>query len=71
VGELTATTIYAWMGDVKRFLDAMTLAACADLVPSIRQSGEAVLPWLLLGISPNSPPQVLSNANSKFRLRRR
>lgn len=41
VGELTATTIYAWVGDVKRFPDAKTLAAYAGLVPSIRQSGEA------------------------------
>jgi len=40
VGELTATTIYAWVGDVRRFPDAKALAAYAGLVPSIRQSGE-------------------------------
>jgi transposase len=40
VGELTATTIYAWVGDVERFPDAKALAAYAGLVPSIRQSGE-------------------------------
>jgi transposase len=40
VGALTATTIYAWVGDVRRFPDAKALAAYAGLVPSIRQSGE-------------------------------
>jgi transposase len=40
VGPLTATTIYAWVGDVRRFPDAKALAAYAGLVPSMRQSGE-------------------------------
>jgi transposase len=40
VGTFTATTIYAWVGDVRRFPDAKALAAYAGLVPSIRQSGE-------------------------------
>jgi transposase len=41
VGTLTATTIYAWVGDVRRFPDAKALAAYAGLVPSVRQSGDA------------------------------
>lgn len=41
VGELTATTIYAWVGDVRRFPDAKALAAYAGLVPSVHQSGDA------------------------------
>jgi transposase len=40
VATLTATTIYAWVGDVRRFPDAKSLAASAGLAPSIRQSGE-------------------------------
>jgi transposase len=40
VGVLTSATIYAWVGDVRRFPDAKALAAYAGLVPSIRQSGE-------------------------------
>jgi transposase len=40
VGALTATTIYAWVGDVRRFPDAKALAAYAGLVPSVRQSGD-------------------------------
>ena len=39
VGALTATTIYAWVGDVRRFPDAKALGAYAGLVPSVRQSG--------------------------------
>jgi transposase len=41
VGVLTATTIYAWVGDVRRFPDAKALAAYAGLVPSVHQSGDA------------------------------
>ena len=41
VGALTAMTIYAWVGDVRRFPDAKALAAYAGLVPSVRQSGDA------------------------------
>jgi transposase len=41
VGALTATTVYAWVGDVRRFPDAKALAAYAGLVPSVRQSGDA------------------------------
>jgi len=41
VGPLTATTIYAWVGDVRRFPNAKALAAYAGLVPSVRQSGDA------------------------------
>jgi transposase len=43
VGQLAATTIYAWVGDVRRFPDAKALAAYAGLVPSARQSGEVQL----------------------------
>jgi hypothetical protein len=50
VGELTATTIYAWVGDVRRFPDAKALAAYAGLVPSIRQRSGATLD------SRNRPP---------------
>ena len=38
-GALTATTIYAWVGDARRFPDTKALAAYAGLVPSVRQSG--------------------------------
>src|SRR4029453_5560514 len=41
IGALTATTIWAWVGDVRRFPDAKSLAAYAGLVPSVRQSGDA------------------------------
>jgi transposase len=40
IGVLTATTVYAWVGDVRRFPDAKALAAYAGLVPSVRQSGQ-------------------------------
>jgi transposase len=40
VGILTATTIYAWVGDVGRFPNAKALAAYAGLVPAVRKSGE-------------------------------
>jgi transposase len=42
IGPLTATTIYAWVGDVRRFPNAKALAAYAGLVPSVRQSGGTV-----------------------------
>ena len=42
IGVLTATTIYAWVGEVSRFPHAKQLAAYAGLVPSVRQSGGAV-----------------------------
>jgi transposase len=38
IGELVATTIYAWVGDVRRFPNAKALASYAGLVPSVRQS---------------------------------
>ena len=38
VGDLVATTIYAWVGEIGRFPDAKSLAAYAGLVPSVRQS---------------------------------
>jgi transposase len=41
VGVLVATTIYAWVGDARRFPNAKALAAYAGLVPSVRQSGGA------------------------------
>jgi transposase len=41
IGALTATTIYAWVGDVRRFPNAKALAAYAGLVPSVRQSGDS------------------------------
>ena len=40
IGPLTATTIYAWVGDVGRFPNAKVLGAYAGLTPSVRQSGE-------------------------------
>jgi transposase len=39
IGVLTATTIYAWVGDIDRFPSAKVLSAYAGLVPSVRQSG--------------------------------
>jgi transposase len=39
VGALTATMIYAWVGDVRRFPTAKMLGAYAGLVPQVRQSG--------------------------------
>jgi transposase len=42
IGPLTATSIYAWVGDVRRFPNAKALAAYAGLVPAVRQSGGAV-----------------------------
>src|SRR2546427_500984 len=39
IGPLTATTIYAWVGDVRRFPNPKALAAYAGLVPTVRQSG--------------------------------
>lgn len=44
IGPLTATMIYAWVGEVRRFPSAKTLGAYAGLVPSIRQSGEST--WM-------------------------
>jgi transposase len=38
VGDLVATTIYAWVGEIGRFPDAKSLAAYAGLVPSVYQS---------------------------------
>jgi len=42
IGHLTATMIYAWVGDVRRFPHAKQLAAYAGLVPAVRQSGSTV-----------------------------
>lgn len=42
VGGLVASTIYAAVGDVRRFPTAKHLAAYAGLVPTVRQSGNAV-----------------------------
>ena len=41
VGPTVALTIYAWVGDVRRFPSARRLAAYAGLVPSVWQSGNA------------------------------
>lgn len=38
VGDLVATTIYAWVGEIGRFPDAKSLSAYAGLVPSVYQS---------------------------------
>jgi transposase len=38
VGDLVATTIYAWVGEIERFPDAKSLGAYAGLVPSVWQS---------------------------------
>ena len=40
IGWLIATSVYAWVGDVRRFPNARALCAYAGLVPSVRQSGE-------------------------------
>ena len=40
IGELTAITIYAWVGDISRFGNARQLASYAGLVPSVHQSGD-------------------------------
>ena len=42
IGPLTATMLYAWVGDVRRFPHAKQLAAYAGLVPTVRQSGSTV-----------------------------
>lgn len=42
IGWVVATTIYAWVGDVRRFPRAKALAAYAGLVPTVRQSGGTV-----------------------------
>jgi transposase len=42
IGPLTATMLYAWVGDVRRFPHAKQLAAYAGLVPTVRQSGGTV-----------------------------
>jgi transposase len=43
IGPLMATTIYAWVGDVRRFPNAKALAAYAGLVATVRQSGGAAI----------------------------
>lgn len=40
VGERVALTIYAWVGDARRFRSSRELGSYAGLVPSVRQSGE-------------------------------
>jgi transposase len=40
IGLITATTIYAVVGDIGRFRNARALCAYAGLVPTVRQSGE-------------------------------
>ena len=42
IGPFTATMIYAWVGDVRRFPHAKQLAAYAGLVPAVRQSGSTL-----------------------------
>jgi transposase len=42
IGPLTATMLYAWIGDVRRFPHAKQLAAYAGLVPTVRQSGSSI-----------------------------
>ncbi|MGH8896653.1 MAG: IS110 family transposase [Egibacteraceae bacterium] len=42
IGPLTATMLYAWVGDIRRFPHAKQLAAYAGLVPTVRQSGNTV-----------------------------
>jgi transposase len=41
VGEWTATTLYACVGDVSRFRSARHLAAYVDIVPSVWQSADS------------------------------
>jgi transposase len=41
IGEKVAVTIYAWVGDVRRFPNARSLCAYAGLVPSVRQSADS------------------------------
>jgi len=40
IGGRVALTVYAWVGDVRRFRNARELASYAGLVPSVRQSGQ-------------------------------
>jgi transposase len=40
VGERVAVTLFAWIGNVRRFPSARSLASYAGLVPSVRQSAE-------------------------------
>ena len=42
IGEKVAVTIYAWVGDVRRFPNARSLCAYAGLVPSVRQSADSI-----------------------------
>lgn len=42
IGPLTATMLYAAIGDVRRFPHAKQLAAYAGLVPTVRQSGSSL-----------------------------
>ncbi len=41
VGDWVSVSIYAWVGDVRRFPNARALASYAGLVPSVHQSGES------------------------------
>ena len=43
IDVLTATTLYAWIGDVHRFPSAKVLSVYAGLVPSVRQCGASQL----------------------------
>jgi len=43
IGPVTAMTIYACVGDIRRFPNARLLCAYAGLVPSVRQSGQVAL----------------------------
>jgi transposase len=43
VGERVALTVYAWVGDARRFRSSRELGSYAGLVPSVRQSGEKTL----------------------------
>ena len=40
VGRVIATTLYATVGDIRRFRSARELCSYAGLVPSVRQSGD-------------------------------
>ena len=55
IGPLVALTIYATVGDVRRFATAKMLAAYAGLVPSVRQSAETTT---LGGITKQGPPDL-------------
>jgi transposase len=61
IGRVAAATLYAWVGDVRRFPNAQAWAAYAGLVPSVRQRGGAAHS----GASTNRVPKRSGRRSSK------